>query len=288
MNLILKENFIKRLLCFSVFFIFLGRAWQHLFWDAPYRTFFWDEALLKPMVEKIFSTPWYDYVTSETLDVFIQNLIFSTGLIYLIAAICSLFYHRFRNAFIRFFIFLGGVNLVLLSYLLMKDKFYHAAQFFEQSIQFSLPFVLLYVFSEKVDFKKVLLILKILIAIVFVSHGLYAVGYYPVPGKFVDMIIHISTLSEGTTKKILWLAGGIDFLIAVSIFIPKISKIALWYACAWGLLTAFARIVAGFQVDFIWQSIHQELYGTLFRLAHGLVPLCAVLLAGFLKGKTKN
>ena len=270
----------KNILRFSVFFVFIGRAWQHLFWDAPYRSLLWDEALLKPIVENLFATPWYDYVTSETTDVCIQKLIFSTGVVYFIAALAVVFYERYKSKLLRFFIFLGGVNLILLSFLLMKEKFYHAAQFFEQGIQFSLPFVFVYAYSEKVELKKLVLALKLLIAIVFVSHGLYAVGYYPVPGKFVDMIIAIFSFSEPMAKNMLLFAGAMDFLVVVLLFVPKFSRVALWYACIWGMLTAFARIVAGFQMDFAWQSIHQELYGTLYRLGHGLVPLCVILLEG--------
>jgi hypothetical protein len=276
MNTMLKEVFIKKLLCFSVFFIFLGRAWQFFFWDAPYRAFFWDEELLKPLVESLFQISWYEYVTSETTDAFIQNVIFSTAVLYGLAAISTLLYYKFKKNIFKYIIFLGALNIVVLSYLLMKEKFFYLAQFFEQTVQFSLP--LIYVFFDKTSCKSNIIFLKICTAIVFLSHGLYAVGYYPVPGKFVDMIIQIFAISEEMSIQILLVAGLIDFLVAILIFVPIISRVALFYAFVWGTLTALARIVSKFDIHFPIQTLHQELLGTVYRLAHGFVPLIILLL----------
>ncbi|WP_139958507.1 hypothetical protein [Flavicella sediminum] len=264
------------ILTFSVCSIFIGRAWQFIFWDAPYRSFFWDEELLKPLIESFCSISWYAYVTSSSTDMFIDELVFYTGLLYAFAAVSCLLLLKHNKKILKGIVLLGGINLVLLSFLLMKDKFYEWAMFFEHSIQFGLPFVFLYALKSQP--KNLLTIAKLLIAVVFVSHGLYAVGYYPVPGKFVDMVIHVFSFSEEKAKLFLLVAGGLDFILAIFIFVPKVAKYALSYAVFWGLLTAFARIVTGFQTDFMWQSIHQELHGTLFRLSHGLLPLLALLL----------
>lgn len=260
----------------SVVSVFLGRAWQFLFWDAPYRTLFWDEGLLKPLVESLFKITWYEYVTSSATDNFINGLVFSTGVIYLLSAVSCLVYYFKRNKIAKILIFLGGFNLVLLSFLLMKDKYYQFGQFFEHSIQFSIPFIFL--FYVKGGLRNIKFWLKVLVAVVFVSHGLYAIGYYPVPGNFQDMVIRIFGFSEVNAKLFLKFAGILDFIVALAIFIPKASRLALLYAVLWGLLTAFARIVANFQMDFLLQTIHQELHGTLFRLSHGLVPLLVILL----------
>lgn len=265
------------LLKITVFLIFIGRAWQHLFWDAPYRTFFWDESLLKPIVENWFSTSWTTYVTSPTTDEFIQSTIKLKGILYTIAAVCSLLIVKKNKRFLKLPIYIGGFSLVVLSILLTKEKFYHIAQFFEHSIQFGLPFVLLYCLSENYKKETAIFMLKILIAITFFSHGLYAFGAYPVPGKFVDMVIQIIGCSESHAITFLYVAGILDFILAVLIFIPKTAKYALIYAVVWGLLTAIARIVANFYIDFPLQSIHQNLYQVIYRLPHGLVPLIVLL-----------
>ena len=261
------------LLKVSVFLIFLGRAWQHLFWDAPYRTFFWDESLLKPVVENWLGINWTAYVTSPNTDNFIQVFIQCNGFLYLLAAICTLLITKFNKKLFRIPIFIGGISLVILSVLLTKEKFYHAAQFFEHSIQFGLPFVFLYTFRKNYKKSRMFFVLKVLIAVTFFSHGLYAFGAYPVPGKFVDMVINIFGCTESFAITFLYIAGILDFILAVLLFIPKVDKYALIYAVVWGLLTACARLVANFYWEFPLQSLHQNVYQVIYRLPHGLIPL---------------
>lgn len=270
----MKKN---ELLKISVFLIFLGRAWQHVFWDAPYRTFFWDESLLKPIVEGWFTTTWTEYATSAKTDTLVQFFIRSKGVLYTFAAICTMLINRKNKRLLRIPIFIGGISLIILSILLTKEKFYHAAQFFEHSIQFGLPFIFLYSLKENYKEVKSILLIKILIAVTFFSHGLYAFGAYPVPGKFVDMVIQILGCSESFSISFLYVAGILDFILAVLIFIPKTAKYALIYAVIWGLLTALARIVANFYWDFPLQSLHQYLYEVIYRLSHGLAPLIVLL-----------
>ncbi len=277
----MKNSKVLTLIQISVFLIFIGRAWQHLFWDAPYRSFFWDESLLKPLVENLFNISWQDYVTSSTTDHTIQNIIRGNGILYLIAAIVTLTIRKKITIWQKLPIYLGGVSLVLLSILMTKEKFYHLAQFFEHSIQFGLPFIYLFCFKNTITENRITPILKILIAVTFFSHGLYAFGFYPVPGKFIDMVIQIFGCPEPTAVTFLYVAGIIDFMLAILIFIPVTEKYALWYAVIWGLLTALARIVANFYIDFPLASIHQNLHQVIYRLPHGLVPLAVLYLTSY-------
>jgi len=274
----MKNSTTILLLKLSVFLIFIGRAWQHLFWDAPYRSFFWDEGLLQPIIEGVFNIPWKTYVTHSTTDACIQGIIKFNGILYVLAAISALLIQKKNSRWYKIPIHIGGISLVILALLLTKEKFYHGAQFFEHSIQFGLPFILVYTYHKNLQLKKLYLALKIIIAVTFFSHGLYAFGFYPVPGKFVDMVIQIFGCSESVAITFLYIAGIMDFIIAVLIFIPKTVQYALWYAIGWGLLTALARVVANFYIDFPLQSIHQNLHETLYRIPHGLTPILLVLL----------
>ncbi|MFL1896702.1 hypothetical protein ACJRPK_13425 [Aquimarina sp. 2-A2] len=268
----------NQLLHLSVFLIFIGRAYQHLFWDAPYRTFFWDEALLKPIVEGLFNRSWQEYVTDLETDTLITTIIRINGYLYLSAAMATLAFLKYKQKLFTAIIFLGGCSLVLLSILLTKEKFYHTAQFFEHSIQFGLPFILLYYRSKSVNEKTFFLLLKLSIAITFFSHGLYAFGFYPVPGTFVDMVIQILGTDETMSVNLLYIAGILDFVIAILIFVPKTALYALLYAVVWGILTAMARIIASIDFIFFWQSLHQNLYETVYRIPHGIVPFIAYII----------
>ncbi len=263
--------------------VFAGRAWQHLFWDAPYRSFFWDEALLKPVIEGFFETPWHLYATNPVIDQNVQRLVFGYGILYAIATIAVLFTTKRTIKFTRFPIVLGSLGLLLLAILTTKEKFYHLAQFFEHSIQIGIPLALVYILQNHHS-NNIHLLLKTLIALTFCAHGLYAIGVYPVPGNFVDLLINSIGCSEHQAITLLYIAGMLDLLLVPLLFFSKTSSYALWYATIWGLLTAFARVWANFDMDFILISLHQHLHLTLFRLAHGLVPLATLLL--ILKEKT--
>ena len=93
---------------------------------------------------------------------------------------------------------------------------------------------------------------------------------------FVDMVINIFQFSEVHAKLFLKIAGVLDFLVAILIFIPRISTYALLYAALWGGLTALARTWANFYWSFPLESLHQHLYETIYRLPHMLVPLAAL------------
>lgn len=280
MKFVNKKSFL--LLKISIISVFIGRAYQHLFWDAPFRTFFWDEGLLKTFVEGTFSIDWQSYVTSIQTDAYVDWLVQIFGFLYLASAIAVLIYN-FKSKFFKSIIIVGGLGLVFLSFLQMKERFYQLGQFFEYSLQFGIPFV--FIFYQKPFIKNNLtFILKILIAIVFVSHGLYAVGYYPVPGYFLGMVIDILGFSEDGARLFLLVVGILDFIVSLLIFIPKISKYALFYAFIWGLLTSFARIFAGFSLDYFWELLHLNLYQVVYRLPHALIPL---MLLYFLKENKK-
>ena len=247
------------------------------FGTLPDRTLLWDEALLKPIVEGVFNGSWQEYVTNLYTDTLINCIVRIIGFIYLSAAFVTIVLLRFNHRILDAIIFTAGCSLVVLSILLTKEKFYHTAQFFEHSIQFGLPFILLYSRSKKVNEKKLLLLLKIIIAATFFSHGLYAFGFYPVPGQFVDMVIQILGVSENFSVTLLYIAGILDFVIAVLIFIPRTAGYTLLYAMIWGFLTAIARIIASIDFTFLWQSMHQNLYEMVYRLPHGIVPLMTYL-----------
>ena len=128
---------------------------------------------------------------------------------------------------------------------------------------------------------------KIAIAFTFSAHGLYAIGFYPQPGVFVDMLINILHLSETTAKTFLVVAGILDFVLAIGIFIPRIAQYFLIYAAVWGGLTALARVWANFYLAFPIDSLHQNLHETLYRLPHMLIPLAVLyILYPLQKNKT--
>ena len=133
-----------------------------------------------------------------------------------------------------------------------------------------------------------ILFLKIAIALTFTCHGLYAAGYYPRPGQFVDMTINILHTSEKNAILFLNIAGLLDFAISILIFIPKFSRMALIYAVVWGGLTALARLVANFYWENLEHTFGFWFWEMLYRAPHALIPLLTLYLAYYLKPDTPD
>lgn len=265
------------LLKVAAFTVFLGRGYQHLFWDAPYRSLLWDQKLLEPIMA-LFTIDWKSYVTNLKADAFIQNWIKGTGVLYIVCAIIVASIKTNIPKWKRIVLYVGISQLLLLSVLLTKEKFYHIAMFFEHSIQFTTPILFIWYIMQPKN-KKILLVLKIVIALTFFCHGLYASGFaYPLPANFMSMTATILKVSDTTAKLLLIIAAILDVIIAIGIFIPKIDKYILLYAAFWGLITAFARPWSNLTYDFSFLSIHQSIHEMLYRLSHGLIPLALFLL----------
>jgi hypothetical protein len=281
------KNFQRLILIVQIatVFLFLGRSWQHLFWDAPFRTLLWDEAWMKGIVETVFNTSWKNYITSNDIDFKIQTFIKGLGWFYLLCALMAVFIQKWKKVS-GVFMILGAASLVFLAALYCKERFFSVGQFFEFSIQFSTP-VLLYLMVKKGEFnERIVLFLKIIIALTFVCHGLYAINYYPRPGLFTEMTINILGISETGAEHFLKLAGVFDFIIGIGIFLPfRFSKYILIYAILWGFMTTIARVWANVYLDFFWESLHQWWFEAAYRVPHFLIPLTLFL---FLKQKYRT
>ena len=265
------------LLKLSVSFIFAGRAYQYLFWDAPFRSLLWDEALMKPLVGKFTGMSWNSYVTHPELDNYIQTLTTINGWLFLVCAIIPWFISSANKRWPKLILLGGTFFLLLLAVLEMKSKFYHYAQFFEHSIQIASPlFLLLFLKSPKNA--DIPLLLRICIALTFTAHGLYALGYYPVPGHFSDMTISITGFQESQAKVFLLIAGILDIIISIAIFIPALVRPALIYAIIWGSLTALVRLLTNVTIESLGSDIHQYFYQFVFRIPHALIPLALYLI----------
>lgn len=261
------------------FTVFIGRAYQLYFFGGPYRAILWDESLLTPIVEGVFNYTWFEYATSSTVNSWIEGWTKLNSIIFLIAAIFCLFWNQIKWIRLkRFFVGLGLWLLFLLAICMVKDRNYDFLQLFEMSIQLTAPFLLWKNIKMNPENKNLIFGLKVAIALTFIPHGLLAMGFPFRPGYFIDMTITILGVNETQATQFLFMVGFLDVLLALLVFVPKLSKYALWYMIIWGFSTAFARLVSGFNIDFISSTIHGSTYLTVYRLAHGILPLIVLLL----------
>lgn len=270
-----KKLHLFRLLQFSAVAVLIGRAWQHLYWDAPFRTLLWDEGWMRWPIEHLIGYSWDEYVTSIQTDAWIQQLITGFGWFYLLAALAAIWVVRLGK-WGRGLSYLSSLSLVLLAALYCKEKFFFIGQFFEYTLQFSAPAVLALT-AARPDRKLtpgLVLFLKIAIALTFTCHGLYAIGFYPRPGYFVSMTMNILGIGEQAAVYVLQIAGVLDFIISILIFLPaKFAKPALIYAVIWGFATSIARVWAHFYWESIDHTLLQWLHESVMRFPHFIGPL---------------
>ncbi len=267
-------NFLKFLTCS----VFLGRAWQHIFWDIPLRELLWREEWMAIPVKTILGMEWEDYISSMAVDAWMVRLVVTAGVFYVLCAVTTIFLNKNRP-WLRNIIIAGSVGLVFLSLLYWLEKFQNIGQFIEYSLQFGTPIFLVWtVFYAQ---KHLILAMKVAIALTFIGHGLYALGFYPVPAHFVQMMIDGFGIDETVSMQFLQIVGIIDLIVAVLIFVPNhwVSQTALLYCIIWGSATALARIIANFDAYIPLESFYQWMHEVVYRLPHGGVPLIVFLLS---------
>lgn len=258
--------------------LFLGRAGQHLIWDAPYRSLLWDQSLMEPLIEGFTSMSWSEYSTNLDLDDQITAFIRGLGVYYLICALATIGLKKFPGI-AQALLIIGVVNLFILALLYTKVKFYSPAQFFEYTVQWSTPLFLILLYRESFSLSTLTSLMKIAIALTFSAHGLYALNVFPRPVEFTEMTMSITGLGEAQALWFLRTAGILDLLLSVLIFTRKRWVVpALVYAACWGLATAVARIWANVYWDFLVEGLWQWAPETIMRIPHALIPLAAVLL----------
>ena len=52
----------------SVFFVFIGRAYQFMFFGSPFKAILKDEGLMSPIVKNLTDHTWIDYAKSVEID----------------------------------------------------------------------------------------------------------------------------------------------------------------------------------------------------------------------------
>lgn len=229
---------------------------------------------MKWPVENVLGMSWSDYVTSAQTDRFISNLVVAVGVLYLLSALACLFVKRWGKL-ASVLIWAGTINLVLLAALYCKENFFFAGQFFEYSLQFSAPIIFWFYVRKKGQFRaRDLLVVKLLIALTFTSHGLYAVAFYPRPGLFMVMTMNILHVNEQFAARFLLLAGILDFVLSLLLFFPRRWAIAAaLYATFWGFMTTIARMWAFFHWEYWENSLRMWTHECLYRFPHFLIPL---------------
>jgi hypothetical protein len=255
----------------TVFLLFIGRAWQHISWSGPYGNLFYSERYLGKLIEFTTGLNRHEYLSSTGVSDFLANVNFVFGIVFLVAAFCVLLVNK-RKSYYKATMKIGWYLLFIVAFGYFAEKNHTWGQLLEYSAQLITPYLLLMAVKYKMK-KKFVFIAKLAIAITFICHGLYAFGYYPVPGAFIDMMIKGFGMNEPQAVYWLRVFGVVDFAFAIGIFIPYVSRYFLLYGLIWGFLTAFARIYTQVNLDFLEANLSQYTHEFLVRIPHFIIPL---------------
>jgi len=294
----IKNLYSKIFLIFqiSTIALLLGRGWQFIFKSTPFNSFFFHSIIMDPVVKHVYKTDWKDYLTNPEWGNYYDYFFNGVGIYLWFSIFIIVFIHRLPSWLIRINLWSLSFILVFLSFCYLIDKGFQIGQFIEHSLQFCSPLFLLYFLrGDTLGFgrdlsgdkeqqignkERLILFLKIATALTFIGHGLYAIGYHPRPGQFIDMMIKGFGTTESQSVLILNIVGYLDIAAALALFIPwkKVQKVALSYIIIWGFLTALARVYSNINWSSGWYSIKQWLPEFLMRFPHFLLPLILFLL----------
>ncbi len=254
--------------------VLIGRSIQHIFYSTPYRAFFLDARWFGWYIGE---SRWMHWATDLATDISIKHIAFIIGIILLCFGLIFIF-HRIVPRFILIICAcISSLILLFLAFCFYLEAGYQYAQIIEFASQVFMPIAAVW-FAIKANSKTLMTFIKIAIALTYTGHGLYALGLMPIPGNFVYMLIETLGVSDEQAIRILKIAGVMDLIVAVGIFIPKIDRILLFYALIWGFLTALARPLAYIVPNHLfWLTVKQTWFEFAVRVPHFILPLMATV-----------
>ena len=245
-------------------------------WDIPYREVLWNQAALSWLVEGVFGIPWSHYVGSAESGFAIEAMTRILGgiLIFcaIVAALSSRLPRRWGAA-----LYVGAGIVSTVAVMTFLERTFEFAMLMEFAAQISAPILLYSLIHGRMSPDRLAFWMKAAIALTFAGHGFYALGIYPVPAQFIDMIIGVLGTNETQARALLQFAGAMDLIIAVAIFVPSLQTPALTYAVVWGLLTTSARPLAHIDAGSGFESVIYWMAQALYRFPHAGLPLCILI-----------
>jgi len=259
--------------------MFLGKAWEHIRWGGHFRDFYynpqgfggWFAEFLGISFKQFYNDHFYEHILLYFAD--------GVGVLFLLSAVVISFYERLSK--FKWLIYIA-MFFLLISYLglFMSKHFEQWGMLFEHSSQFVFPILFMLYYHKR---EKPFYYLGVAsIALTFLCHGLYAVGYYPQPGNYADMMIVGFHITEDTARQALIYIGYLDFIFSLLVLYPvfsfsnkiglRIVKGALIYGFVWGFVTAFARVYVTFDAVMVLHWMDQYWMEFLIRIPHFIVP----------------
>ena len=243
--------------------LYAGRALQAWFGNPALVEITGYEGFMKPWVSVFMSWNQFGFEVYPGLAESMSLALFMVwSLLFL-----GIWFPRFRVSAIR----LGAILAILEVSASLAGEYYWWLHQAARCLMAFTPFLFL-LFLKRHHYH--LFLGKVLVALVFSAHGLLALNLLPLPGAYEDMFSMLLGFNEELAESTLRWIGLVDILMAfVLVSLPKVPTVTWIWLSAWGMITAIARVAAGFEPSLPFESLGMGLGETLVRLCHGLVPL---------------
>lgn len=267
----------------GAFLCFAGWTWVHYYWEGPYGILVWQDSTYE--LAGRFGFSWDDFVGSGADDGVVQKWLARVVWLYLACTILTLTV-RARSWLQMTALFGGSGLLVVLSYAKYVAAQRQLPMFVEHGGQMLMPVLLVLALSMGARHRTTAVTAMVAFVMTFAGHGCYALDIWPTPGTFYGTTCVILQVEYETAQTLLRIAGVLDFLVCIGIFIRPLRRSCALYATVWGFLTAIARPVAGMSWSLNYWGGDQFLHEAVLRAPHFLIPLYLFLM--WRKPQTKS
>ena len=119
----MQNPFNLRILRITTFLLFIGRAWEHIYWEGPFRNFFYNPHGFGKVLEWLTGSTLQDIYRDHFYEYLIDNISIGIGIIYALSGVAALVYSPSRRV-LKWIICLGVFCLALTFYGFFVDKHY--------------------------------------------------------------------------------------------------------------------------------------------------------------------
>lgn len=273
-----SDRFLIVLLRLGAFLCFAGWTWAHLYWEGPYGILLWHDSTYE--LANRLGISWQEFVGSGSDDGLIQKCVAGIGWLYLACTVLTVTVRKGSKIQMATLAIGGSGLLTVLSYAKYLASQRQLPILVEHGGQILMPVLLVLALALGVRHRATVMTAMVALVMTFAGHGSYALGLWPTPPTFYAMVSVCLHVEYETAKVMLRVAGGLDFLVCIGIFIPFARRPAALYAATWGLLTSVARPVAGMSLGLNYWGADQFMHESMLRAPHFLIPLYLFVLWG--------
>jgi hypothetical protein len=218
---VLRFQIIK-ILQITVAILLAGRAWQHLFWDAPYEFLFTEKAGFS--------------------DLFVDRVRTAIGWFYLLGVVFC-FTLDTRNSKWGYSFVVYSTSLLLLAQLYRVSNSNEIPTLLLYTSQFATPYLYYRLQFTKIQIGQIMTSLKLSLTITLGGYAWYAFGFvYGQKSDWLHGLAYIFGVNNVTASYILIGLGIFEILIVLVLWVKPVQKVGLAGILFWGVMLMSASV----------------------------------------------